>query len=72
MYLLGFAPDEVCLATNITACAGSLLHHRFTLASMTQSTSLLHLLSDYSAWLLASTVPCGVRTFLDVLSTPRP
>ena len=30
--LLGFAPGGVCLAADITAGAGGLLHHRFTLA----------------------------------------
>jgi hypothetical protein len=29
--LLGFAPGGVCLAGDITATAGGLLHHRFTL-----------------------------------------
>ena len=29
--LLGLAPDGVCLASDITATAGGLLHHRFTL-----------------------------------------
>jgi len=29
--LLGFAPGGVCLAGDITAAAGGLLHHRFTL-----------------------------------------
>ena len=33
MYLLGLAPGGVCLATDITACAGGLLHRRFTLTS---------------------------------------
>ena len=32
MRLLGLAPGGVCLAANITARAGGLLHHRFTLA----------------------------------------
>ncbi len=53
--------------------AGELLPHRFTLAcsscsrgSTTSSAvcSLLHFPSDRSAWPLASTLPCGVRTFL--------
>lgn len=30
--LLGLAPGGVCLASHITAAAGGLLHHRFTLA----------------------------------------
>lgn len=32
MHLLGLAPGGVCLAADITARAGGLLHHRFTLA----------------------------------------
>jgi len=31
MHLLGLAPGGVCLAADITARAGGLLHHRFTL-----------------------------------------
>lgn len=31
--LLGLAPDGGCLAAGIAACAGSLLHHLFTLTS---------------------------------------
>jgi hypothetical protein len=33
MRLLGLAPSGVCLAANITAHAGGLLHRRFTLTS---------------------------------------
>ncbi len=33
MRLLGLAPGGVCLAANITARAGSLLHYRFTLTA---------------------------------------
>lgn len=32
LLLLGLAPGGVCQAADITACAGGLLHHRFTLA----------------------------------------
>lgn len=66
MRLLGLAPGGVCLAANITARAGGLLHHLFTLAPCKQGAirSLLHLPSGFPAWLLASTAPCGVRTFL--------
>lgn len=68
--LLGFAPGGVCLASDITAAAGGLLHHRFTLTRETgdpfrgQYASLLHLPSSRPARLLAGAVPCGVRTFL--------
>ena len=30
--LFSLAPDGVCLASHVTAAAGGLLHHRFTLA----------------------------------------
>ena len=47
MRLLGLAPDGVCLAADITADAGGLLHHLFTLTPlhMMQEAirSLLHL-----------------------------
>jgi hypothetical protein len=33
MRLLGLAPGGVCPAADITARAGGLLHHRFTLAA---------------------------------------
>jgi hypothetical protein len=68
--LLGFAPGGVCLASDIAATAGGLLHHRFTLTGETgtpfrrQYASLLHLPSSRPARLLAGAVPCGVRTFL--------
>jgi hypothetical protein len=68
MRLLGLAPGGVCLAAGITASAGSLLHYLFTLTPLRTAQeairSLLHLPSGCPAWPLASTVPCGVRTFL--------
>jgi hypothetical protein len=71
MHLLGLAPGGVCLAADITADAGGLLHHRFTLtfarhSAQPQFTSLLHVPSGFPAWLLASTAPYGVRTFLSL------
>jgi len=68
--LSGLAPGGVYLAASIATDAGGLLHHRFTLAlpmnasAVTQCASLWHLPSGYPAWPLASTVPCGARTFL--------
>ena len=69
--LLGLAPGGVYLAADITATAGGLLHHRFTLTcaiagspQSRQYASLLHLPSSHLARLLAGTVLCGVRTFL--------
>lgn len=68
MRLLGLAPGGVCLAADITADAGGLLHHLFTLTPLRAAQgairSLLHVPSGCPAWRLASTVPCGVRTFL--------
>jgi len=53
----------------VTRDAGGLLHHRFTLACGPEDPSavcsLLHFPSGRPAWVLPSTVPCGVRTFLD-------
>ena len=75
--LLGLAPGGVCPAGDITAAAGGLLHHRFTLACRIktgrQYASLLHLPSSYPARPLAGTVLFGVRTFLSSrLMEPRP
>ena len=68
---LGLAPDGVYRAAAVACDAGGLLHHRFTLAcdaSRRPSAvcSLLHCPSGRPAWPLASIVPCGVRTFLNV------
>ncbi len=71
--LLGLAPGGVCLAVTIARDAGGLLLHRFTLACATWSSdqapsavcSLLHFPSGHPAWKLSSTLPCGVRTFLN-------
>ena len=74
MRLLCLAPDGVYLASDITAPAGGLLHHPFTLtpAETDALCSLLHFPSSYLAWLLASIAPCGVRTFLSpVNAEPR-
>ena len=71
--LLGLAPGGVCLASDITAAAGGLLHRRFTLAtsrSWQQYASLLHLPSGRPARLLAGTALCGVRTFLSSQMSP--
>lgn len=40
MRLLGLAPGGVCLATDIAARAGGLLHRRFTLAETPPLTPL--------------------------------
>ena len=65
--LLGLAPGGVCQAATVARGAGGLLHHRFTLAGDHSPAvfSLLHFPSGHPAWELPSTLPCGVRTFLD-------
>ncbi len=73
--LLGLAPGGVCLAVAVARDAGGLLLHRFTLACTTWSSdqapsavcSLLHFPSGRPAWTLSSTLPFGVRTFLNEL-----
>ena len=71
MHLLGLAPGGVYMAADIPADAGALLPHPFTLTPHCDAIcSLLHFPSGSPAWLLASTVLFGVRTFLDALA-PR-
>ncbi len=56
-------------ATPVTRSAGGLLHHLFTLACVQRPSAvcfLLHFPSGHPAWVLPSTMPCGVRTFLDL------
>jgi hypothetical protein len=66
--LLGLAPDGVCPAEAVTNLAGGLLHHLFTLTPALceprRYTFCGTMPSDRSAWLLASIVLYGVRTFL--------
>ena len=67
--LLGLAPGGVCRATRVTPGAGALLPHPFTLACARRTgpsavCSLLHCPAGRPDWVLPSTVPCGVRTFL--------
>jgi hypothetical protein len=76
--LLGLAPDGGYLAVDITANAGGLLHHLFTLTrsnelqcketlpytpSIKRSFSVA-LSADHPARALPGTVLCGARTFL--------
>src|SRR5690348_6050382 len=89
MPTLGLAPGGVYRATEVTLDAGALLPHRFTLAcepvtrrrpTPSAVCSLWHCPSGHPAWPLASTLPCGAPTFLDVVTrrpkpttaTPRP
>jgi len=70
--LLGLAPGGVYLARAVTSPAGGLLHRRFTLAPLkwhghfsgSRFAFCGTMPSGHPAWRLASTVLCGVRTFL--------
>jgi hypothetical protein len=68
--LSGLAPGGVYRAAPVTWGAGGLLHRRFTLtprpaeAGLEAVCSLWHCPADHSGWLLATTLPCGARTFL--------
>ena len=69
---LGLAPGGVCRAARVTPGAGALLPHRFTLTCAparcdrppSAVCSLLHCPAGRPDWVLPSTLPCGVRTFL--------
>jgi hypothetical protein len=68
--LFSLAPSGVYLASHVTVTAGGLLHHRFTLARKGTKPSVGGLLSVATIpwgrphWVLPSTLPYGVRTFL--------
>src|SRR5690606_23213176 len=74
--LLGLAPGGVYLAASVTRGAGGLLPHRFTLTEFAaRANSAVCFLWPFPAGppglLLATTLPCGVRTFLgDGVTTP--
>ncbi len=72
--LLDLAPGGVCLAAGVTAGAGGLLHHRFTLTSSKDEAvcSLLHFPASHLEWVLPTTLPYGVRTFLDAYAPRQP
>ena len=70
--LLGLAPGGVDRAARVAPDAGALLPHRFTLTCAVRSPgkpsavcSLLHCPSGHPDLALASTLLCGVPTFLD-------
>ena len=63
--LLDLAPGGVYLAAPVARSAGALLPHRFTLAGEPAVCSLWHSPTSRLDWPLASTLPCGVPTFLD-------
>jgi hypothetical protein len=63
---LDLAPGGVYRAAPVTRCAGGLLHHRFTLTSGEPLAvcSLWHCPAGHPGSPLATTLPCGARTFL--------
>jgi hypothetical protein len=64
---LDLAPGEVYRAAQVTLGAGGLLHHRFTLTGSLTAPAvcfLWHCLAGHPGWPLATTLPCGARTFL--------
>ena len=64
---LGLAPGGVYLAVPVTRDAGGLLHHRFTLTPPSRAVAvcfLWHFPAGHPGLPLATTLPCGVRTFL--------
>ncbi len=69
--LFDLAPGGVYRADRVTPAAGALLPHRFTLtcaqpgAAPSAVCSLWHFPAGRPDWPLASTLPCGVPTFLD-------
>lgn len=67
--LSGLAPGGVYRADPVARIAGGLLHHPFTLTSSTEVDEavcfLWHCPAGRPGWLLATTTPCGARTFLD-------
>src|SRR5262245_5128542 len=65
---LGLAPGGVYRATPVTRDAGGLLLHRFTLTAAARAvaavSSLWHFPAGRPGLPLATTLPCGARTFL--------
>ena len=68
--LLGLAPSGVYRAAPVTRCTGGLLHHRFTLTRLLGRAvcSLWHCPAGRPGWALPTTLLCGVRTFLSLVS----
>ena len=65
---LGLAPGGVYRAVPVTRDAGGLLHHLFTLTRPESGRAvwfLWHFPAGHPGLPLATTLPCGVRTFLD-------
>ena len=78
--LFGLAPGGVCRADAVARAAGELLPHRFTLTARRQrrrrrQTAVCFLWRcpwGCPPWPLASTLPCGARTFLPRRIAPTP
>jgi hypothetical protein len=65
--LFGLAPGGVFRASPVTWAAGELLPHRFTLTARASERRFAFCGTGpwgRPPWLLASTLPCGARTFL--------
>ena len=74
---LGLAPGGVYRAGGVTPVAGALLPHPFTFACAGRSppsavSFLWHCPASRPDWPLASTLLCGVPTFLDAAPLSRP
>jgi len=76
--LSDLAPGGVCRAARVTPGAGALLPHRCTLTCAPASRSapsavcsLWHFPASHPDWVLPSTLPCGVRTFLGRIKSVR-
>jgi hypothetical protein len=73
--LSDLAPGGVCLAAPVARRTGGLLHHRFTLTALRRGRRSVLCGTDPAGcpgWLLATTLPCGARTFLDPPSPDEP
>src|SRR5207253_1758404 len=65
--LFGLAPGGVYRAGTVTRAAGELLPHRFTLTALSRAWRSAFCGTGpwgRPPWPLASTLPCGARTFL--------
>ena len=63
--LLGLALGGVYQAGSVTQTAGELLPRLFTLTACAAVYFLWHYPSGHPGWLLAITLPCRARTFLE-------
>jgi hypothetical protein len=68
--LLGLAPDGGCLAADIAADAGGLLHHLFTLARLLGRSFSVALSASCLARVFPGIVLFGARTFLERHAPP--